>query len=111
MTYTPSESTLDQPDAGLASGLDPQFLSFLEEEADSVKAAIANGLQPMQAHARAIMWVDTLVKLHAVGLEQSLSSSDANQSAVWSRDLSTLELSLALLQNVPPLKQPELDES
>ena len=43
-------------------------------------------------------------------LDQSLEGKDANQSEVWSRDLSTLELSLAPLQNVPTLKQPEKDK-
>jgi hypothetical protein len=110
MAETPSIDNAPQEEDAGSEGLDPQFLAFLEEEAESVKSAVSEGILPMKAHARAIMWVDTLVKLHAVGLDQSLESKDANQSAVWSRDLSALELSLALLQNVPPLKQPENGE-
>jgi hypothetical protein len=87
--------------------VDPEFLEALDTEADLVKSSIEEGISPMTAHARAIMWLDTLVKIHAVGLDQSLTSGDANQAAVWSRDLASLELSLALIQNVPPLKQPE----
>jgi len=70
-----------------------------------MKTAIDDGISPMEAHAKPILWLDALVKIHTEGLDQSLTGGDASQSAVWSRDLSCLELSLALLQNVPPLKQ------
>lgn len=102
MTETPSTP------AGLPeiSQVDQEFVQCLEAESGKVRLAIDDGITPMQAHAKAILWLDALVKIHAVGLDQSLSGGDASQSAVWSRDLGSLELCLALLQNVPPLKQP-----
>ena len=100
---TPLDATGDQP----VQGADPEFVTCLEQEADLVKSSIEEGITPMKAHARAMMWMDTLVKIHAVGLDQALTDDDANQAAVWSRDLASLELALALVQNVPPLKQPE----
>jgi hypothetical protein len=100
---TPSPSIEDQTE----QVADPEFVNCLEQEADLVKASIEEGITPMKAHARAMMWLDTLVKIHAVGLDQSLTDENANQAAVWSRDLASLELALALVQNVPPLKQPE----
>jgi len=101
MTGTPIANDVD---SGI-SAVDQDFVQCLEAEAEQLKTAIDDGISPMEAHAKAILWLDALVKIHAVGLDQSLSGGDASQSAVWSRDLSCLELCLALLQNVPPLKQ------
>ena len=100
-----SETPLAQDSDDQISEVDQEFVSCIEAEAEILKAAIDEGITPMQAHAKAILSVDALVKIHAVGMDQSLSSGDASQSAVWSRDLACLELCLALLQNVPPLKQ------
>ena len=99
-------ATIDSEDQ-IPNQIDPEFLACLEKEADLVKSSVDEGITPMMAHARAIMWLDTLVKIHAVGLDQSLNSNESNQAAVWSRDLTSLELALTLLQNVPPLKEPQ----
>ena len=100
-----SETPLAQETDEQISEVDQEFVSCIEAEAERLKSAIDDGITPMQAHAKAILSVDALVKIHAVGLDQSLTSGDPSQSAVWSRDLACLELCLALLQNVPPLKQ------
>ena len=90
--------------------LDQKFIECLEAEADSLRTSFNENLNPMVVHARAMLWVDTLVKMHAVGLDQSIKAADSAQSAIWSRDLGTLELALALLQNVKPL-DPDQDSS
>lgn len=101
MTSTPLSNDEQSPE----QGPDPEFIQCLEQEAELIKEAIGDGISPMRAHARAIMWVDALVKIHAVGLDEALTDGDQNQCAVWSRDLTSLEISLAMLQNIPPLKQ------
>ena len=101
MTKAPSAQ---EPETEI-SAIDQEFVQCLENESEQIKSAIDDGVTPMEAHAKAILWLDALVKIHAVGLDQSLTGDDASQSAVWSRDLACLELCLALLQNVPPLKQ------
>jgi hypothetical protein len=100
-----SETPLAQDAPAELNEVDQEFVTCIEAEAENLKSAIDEGITPMQAHAKAILSVDALVKIHAVGLDQSLSSGDASQSAVWYRDLACMELCLALLQNVPPLKQ------
>ena len=101
MTETPFAQEADDQ----ISEVDQEFVQCLETQAELLKAAIEEGISPMEAHAKVIIWLDALVKIHAVGLDQSLTGNEASQSAVWSRDLSCLELCLALLQNIPPLKQ------
>ena len=79
------------------------FIACLESEASVLQQAIEGGTTPMQAQAKTLLWLDTLVKMHAVGLDQSLKDSNASQCAIWSRDLAALEMALALIQNVKPL--------
>ena len=95
----PSEINSDDSEA-----FSPEFVQCLEAEAELLKAAIAEGASPLMAHARTLMWLDSLVKMHAIGLEQSIESKEAPQAAVWSRDLATLEFAMALVQSVKPLE-------
>ena len=101
-----SETPIASEATNEISEVDQEFVKCLEAEAERLQAAVDSGLTPMEAQAKALVWLDALVKIHAVGLDNSLSANDASQSAVWSRDLTGLEMSLALLQNVTPLKQP-----
>lgn len=83
--------------------ISPAFVACLEAEAAQLQKDIENGTSPMQAQAKTLLWLDTLVKMHAVGLDQSLKEENASQCAIWSRDLASLEMALALIQNVRPL--------
>lgn len=85
------------------SPLSKAFIACLESEATVLQQAIEGGTTPMQAQAKTLLWLDTLVKMHAVGLDQSLKEQNASQCAIWSRDLAALEMALALIQNVKPL--------
>jgi len=96
----------DQADSPLSEA----FIACLESEASVLQQAIEGGTTPMQAQAKTLLWLDTLVKMHAVGLDQSLKEENASQCAIWSRDLAALEMALALIQNVKPL-DPEMKQS
>lgn len=105
------DSNSQNPDQSLAPDLpenseafSEEFVACLESEATLLKAAIEEGASPMLAQARAMLWLDALVKMHAIGLEQSIEAKEVNQTAIWSRDLATLELSMALMQSVKPLQ-------
>jgi hypothetical protein len=99
-----AEIKSDNSDLNEGEAFSPEFVQCLETEAELLKAAIADGATPMLAHARTLMWLDSLVKMHAIGLEQSIESNEAPQTAVWSRDLATLEFAMALVQSVKPLE-------
>ena len=90
-------------DSNAESALSPAFVACLQEEAANLQQSIEAGTTPMQAQAKTLLWLDTLVKMHAVGLDQSLKEENASQCAIWSRDLASLEMALALIQNVKPL--------
>ena len=106
MTF--SESTTAAPvDTEDDASVDPAFIACLETEAELLQQSISDGTPPMAAHAKTLLWLDTLVKIHAVGLDESLKIPDATQAAVWSRDLASLEMAMALIQNVKPLNPQE----
>lgn len=92
---------------GQADQLSEKFVACLNEQADSLGKKFPD-LTPMQAHAMALILVDTLVKLHESGLDEALKASDAQQATSWTRDLSVLELVVSLLRNIQPL---DLNES
>ena len=99
MQGTAQATETDQDDSNLSEA----FIACLESEATVLQQAIEGGTSPMQAQAKTLLWLDTLVKMHAVGLDQSLKDGNASQCAIWSRDLAALEMALALIQNVKPL--------
>lgn len=104
MTNSGFSSDSQSVDAGDAEeAISPAFVACLEAEASQLQQAIEGGTTPMQAQAKTLLWLDTLVKMHAVGLDQSLKDNNAAQCAIWSRDLASLEMALALIQNVKPL--------
>lgn len=108
MTF--SEPTNSAPvDTEDDASVDPAFVACLETEAELLQQSISDGTTPMAAHAKTMLWLDTLVKIHAVGLDESLKISDATQAAVWSRDLASLEMAMALIQNVKPLNPQDPD--
>lgn len=78
------------------------FLDCLRNQADVIQSEIES-ITPMIAQARAILYVDTMMRLHEAGLEEAIKLNDATQSSAWMRDLSVVELSLSLLRNIQPL--------
>ena len=107
MTSTPEVATELESQESASDGskpFSPEFIQCLEGEAELLKSAIVDGSSPMVAHAKTMVWLDALVKMHAIGLEQSIETNDSTQTAIWSRDLGTLELAMALIQSVKPLE-------
>ena len=78
------------------------FTRCLQEEAERIQGDFEEST-PMKAQARALIWLDTLAKLHESGLEEAIKSNDASQAAAWTRDLGILEVVLALLKNIQPM--------
>lgn len=83
--------------------LTPQFLEVLQEEAVLVQKELQDGLEPVRAHARTLLWLDALTKLHSSALDDAVENDSAGQAAVWSRDLTGLEYALGMVLNIQPL--------
>lgn len=93
------------------SPLSEKFIACLESEAEIVKNS-NDDVTPMIAQARAIIWLDTLARLHDAGLQEAIKAADAEQASAWTRDLALLEIVMGLLRNIQPmdLDTPDIDE-
>ncbi len=88
--------------AAMTEELSANFTKCLQEEAEKIQGEFEDST-PMKAQARALIWLDTLAKLHESGLEEAINTNDAKQAAAWTRDLGILEVVLALLRNIQPM--------
>lgn len=89
--------------------LSDKFLACLEAEAERVKNS-NDDVTPMIAQARAIIWLDTLSRLHEAGLEEAIKADDAAQASAWTRDLALFEVVMGLLRNIQPMDLDAPDE-
>ena len=82
--------------------LSEKFIECLQTQAGEIAEKFPN-INPMEAHACALIFVDTLAKLHEAGLEESVKAGDARQAGSWTRDLTIFETVISLLRNIQPL--------
>ena len=83
--------------------LTPQFLEILQDEAGYIQKELQDGLEPSRAHARTLLWLDALTKLHSSALDEAVEDDNADQAAICSRDLTGLEYALGMVLNIQPL--------
>jgi len=83
--------------------LTPQFLEILQAEAAHIQQELESGLEPVRAHARTLLWLDALTKLHSSALDEAIDDGNPDQAAIWSRDLTGLEYALGMVLNIQPL--------
>lgn len=84
------------------SQLSEKFIECLQTQAGHIAEKFPN-ITPMEAHACALIFVDTLAKLHEAGLEESVKVGDARQAGAWTRDLTIFETVISLLRNIQPI--------
>lgn len=96
---TPEESA-DQ------SAISEAFLACIQQEAEKIQAEF-DSITPMIAQARALLWLDTLARLHEAGLEEAIKTGDATQASAWTRDLALFEVVISLVRNIEPMDMGE----
>ena len=89
--------------------LSDKFLACLEAEAERVRNS-NDVVTPMIAQARAIIWLDTLARLHEAGLDEAIKAADATQASAWTRDLALFEIVMGLLRNIQPMDLDSADD-
>lgn len=92
---TPDESA-DQ------SALADAFLTCIQQEAEKIQAEF-DSITPMVAQARALLWLDTLARLHEAGLDEAIKANDPTQASAWTRDLALYEVVISLIRNIQPM--------
>ena len=99
----PNKGLEDLSDVVESLNLTPEFMDIIRTEATQIQREIETGIRPAVAHARTLLWLDALAKLHSAAMEEAIENKDAEQASVWSRDLAALEYSLGLMMNIQPL--------
>ena len=95
-SFQNTEDTAEQMEASEA------FLACLKEEAEKIQSEFDN-VTPMIAQAKALLWLDTLARLHEAGLEEAINSNDSKQASAWTRDLALFEVVISLIRNIQPM--------
>jgi len=95
-SFQDNEDTAEQTEASEA------FLACLKEEAEKIQSEFDN-VTPMIAQAKALLWLDTLARLHEAGLEEAINSNDSKQASAWTRDLALFEVVISLIRNIQPM--------
>ncbi len=96
-------------DKNASDQLSEKFIDCLQNQAGQIAEKFEN-ISPMQAHASALIFVDTLAKLHEAGLEEANKAGDALQASSWARDLTIFETVISLLRNIQPLDLDQTEE-
>ncbi len=84
------------------TALSEAFLACIEQEAEKIQVEF-DSITPMVAQARALLWLDTLARLHEGGLEEAIKANDPTQASAWTRDLALFEVVISLIRNIQPM--------
>lgn len=95
-SFTTPEESAEQ------SALSDAFLACIQQEAETIQAEF-DSITPMVAQARALLWLDTLARLHEAGLEEAIKANDPTQASAWTRDLALYEVVISLIRNIQPM--------
>jgi hypothetical protein len=94
--------TLAQVDSAGDQAVAEKFAQCLQEEAEKIRLQFSDAT-PMRAQAQALIWLDTLARLHEAGMEEAITAQDAAQASAWTRDLSLIEIVISLIRNIQPM--------
>ena len=95
-SFQAPEDTADQ------AALSEAFLACIQQEAKKIESEF-DSVTPMVAQARALLWLDTLARLHEAGLEEAIKANDPTQASAWTRDLALFEVVISLIRNIQPM--------
>ncbi|MXW40157.1 MAG: hypothetical protein F4Z75_03200 [Synechococcus sp. SB0668_bin_15] len=81
-----------------------EFQVVLEREDKALRKQFAQkGFTPMQAQARALLWLINLQDVHLEVLKKAVEEDDTAAVAAWARDLGKLSAAIAVLETIQPI--------
>ncbi|MCY4332683.1 MAG: hypothetical protein OXC96_09355 [Cyanobacteria bacterium MAG CAR1_bin_15] len=109
----PRQSSRPQADGrdGQGSGQDGSaagtaakaFGAVLEREDQALRKEFGQGFNPMQAQARALLWLMALHDLHMGAVKQAIAESNGEAVSGWAEDLGKLSAAIAILETIQPI--------
>ena len=79
------------------------FQAVLEKEDQALREQFSQGFNPMEAQARALLWLLALHGLHANAVKQAIATSNGEVVSGWAEDLGKLSAAIAILETIQPI--------
>ena len=80
-----------------------EFQVVLEREDQALRKQFDKGFTPMQAQARALLWLMSLRDVHLDALKEAVEADDAGAVAGWAGDLGKLSAAITVLETIQPI--------
>lgn len=79
------------------------FKAVVEREDQALREQFGNGFSPMQAQARALLWLVALHDIHMSAVKEAIAEKDGEAVRGWAEDLGKLSAAIAVLETIQPI--------
>lgn len=79
------------------------FQVVLEAEDQALREQFGEGFDPMQAQARALLWLVSLQDLHMSAVKEAVAEGNGEAASGWAEDLGKLSAAIAILGTIQPI--------
>ena len=80
------------------------FQGVLEKEDQALKEQHPQGFKPMEAQARALLWLLALRDVHLGAVQEAVAEGNGPAASCWAEDLGKLSAAIAILETVEPVQ-------
>ncbi len=86
-----------------AEALGKAFQAVLEREEQALREQFSEGFNPMEAQARALLWLLALQDFHMKAVKEAIASNKAEMLSGWAEDLGKLSATITILETIQPV--------
>lgn len=79
------------------------FQAVLEQENQALRKQFGKGFNPMQAQARALLWLMALHDIHTSAVKQAIADSNGEAVSGWAEDMGKLSSAITVLETIQPI--------
>ena len=79
------------------------FQAVLEQEDQALREQFPQGFNPMEAQARALLWLVALRGLHIDAVKQAIDANKGEAVSGWAEDLGKLSAAISILDTIQPI--------
>ena len=88
-----------------------EFQAVLEREDQALREEFGEGFSPMQAQARALLWLMALRDVHLEAMKEAIAKSDVEAVGGWAGDMGKIAAAIAILETIQPITPQEEDSA
>ncbi|KKZ13160.1 MAG: hypothetical protein TE42_01320 [Candidatus Synechococcus spongiarum SP3] len=101
--WEPTQNGSDPKRNAAAQALVKEFQAVLEREDQALREQFGEGFNPMEAQARALLWLVALQGIHISAVKQAIAESNGEAVSGWAEDLGKLSAAIAILETIQPI--------